>query len=279
MKALPLVTALVISFPASAWAGPVRGARGQYLSPSNPAADRYQEGSLSLGYYFRNRDNAAASRPDGSGSAHLLQRLFLRDAVRGDHLSLLADVTTLTGRESGKRFELTQCDYLLGVALQSGAFRLQFDREEYLPVDRGGLSYRYWDARGALVFGDLGGPPGKQPNRRGGGFGGLLSVGHFLRNKAFPARRDLSGEAYMRYGARLEALALRGLRLSVEADALTDEHHRRYAPANLDLSLGVGFRHKGVETGIVRESSDALDRPGYDSRWLFLVTYHFDSSR
>ncbi|MFH1723625.1 MAG: hypothetical protein ABII00_03270 [Elusimicrobiota bacterium] len=203
---------LLLASGGTASAGvPFRRALGQAPIPTGDDLDRFQTGSVRVGHFFPGRDGAAAARPDASGTACNLYQLTLLDAFRGSRLGFLADLLAITDRDRGNSALPTQFGYLLGIGTRKGPWRIQFDREEILPLDRKGLSYRYWDARVGAIFETgllrpkMTGPRYRQPRARDdrrGRLRGELAVGYFLHNNSFPARSDLTGIALLRYNAR-----------------------------------------------------------------------------
>lgn len=244
--------------------------------------NRYQYGFIDWGSYVINKGGAASARPDGSGSALFQYRGYLEDAINGDQLKCLADMSFLTDRQSPPTFKPRSFDYLLGVSTRGENLKLQFDREEFIPLDRSGLNYRYWDVRGSYIFnlasGDTAGI--KNLNRKPTSYGlsGVLSAGYFLHNADMPARIDNSGLAFMRYRAGVNAQLMDGLILfRGDADFLTDRNDRRYAPADLDLALGIGTSYQGSEIMIYRKTRQALDRGGYAGYYFISFRQYFDS--
>ena len=259
---------------------PFRPLLGQ--APLSPAGEgeRAHSGFVDLGGFVGNPPSCFGSRPDGSGQAGDLLRLALADSF-GGRAGFLADTLFLTDRGLGHSFRMTQFNYLLGLAFGDESVRLQVDREEDLPLDERGLNYKYWDIRGSLLFSDGAKTvPGVATMKRTSQtpWRAALTAGYFFKNRDYPARGDLTGLAFLRYAAEGE-LGLYGgkLKLKGAANFLTDEDRRRYRPASMGLSAGVGTALNGCEIWALREAHEILDGPGYYSAWLFSLRFPFDS--
>lgn len=278
------LAAFLLAAASPAAAAPFLPLLGQFALDAADPDSRYQTGYLRAGHFFQNTDSAAAARPDGSGAAYNLYELLLHDAVRGSRVGFVGDALFLTDRDRGN-FNLAQFHYLLGIVLKDRNFRLQFDREEAKPLDRGGRSLRAWDARAALDFDWSSRAAGTAPFPPPGGRRRLpelaarasLAVGYYLHNDNLPARADNSGEAALRYVARGELTHARtGLRLGAEADLKTQKH-RTLRPVNRELALGLGASLRGAELMVWRRTSDVLDRPGFHRFHYFTLTFPFDT--
>lgn len=242
--------------------------------------ERTQAGRLEIGRLIPSGVGAAAARPDSSGTGAQLYRLSLLDAFRGNRMGFLVDGLLVTDRDRPRALFPSQGSYLIGMGSRNGPWRIQFDREEHLPLDRSGGSSRYWDVRAGATFeAELAGlqPLGRQTlynnkKPKGATLRGEFGLGYFLHNKSFPARADQTGLAGLRYEARaLISAPGGGLRFKVDADFLTDKNRKKYAAANLDLVLGVGLASKQVELWFERYSSDVLDGPGYEHYFILKV--------
>ena len=183
----------------------------------------------------------------------------------------------LTDRFSPLAIKPRSFDYLLGLSTRDGNIKVQFDREEFLPLDISGLNYHYWDVRGSYLI--------NYPKTGGGrnspapyGINGVLSVGYFLDNDGTPARLDNTGVAFLRYRAALNVSLFQGrLLLRGDSDFLTDKNQRRYDPTDLDLALGVGTSFQNFEIMFYRKSRQALDEQGYVSYYFLSLRTYFDS--
>jgi len=215
---------------------------------------------------------AAAARPDNGGAASNLYQLYLHDAVRGDKMGFVADLLFLSDRGAGSRFKPTQFDYLIGLPMKSGDWRIQFDREEALALNRPKAGYRTWDARLSFEMGAAEKKPGTQ-KKRASELRGVLTAGCFLHNNTFPARSDLTGLAMLRYNARGEA-GVHVFRLRGEADFLT-EKHGALSPVQMNLSVGAAVVVRDVDLAFSRESGKMLDRTGTRAYYLLTLTYPF----
>jgi hypothetical protein len=264
----------------SAWpaaAAPIRDL-GRTLDNPNVTDQSYEAGFFDLGTYAINHNGAASARPDGSGTAMFQYHGYVEDGFSGDRLKFLADLLGLTDRYSPLILNPQSFDYLLGFSSRGKNLKIQFDREQFLPTDQSGKNYSYWDVRASYIFGyaPAGGGYGTKPPAFA--INGILTGGYMLHNDDTPARLDNSGLALFRYRAGLNASFLNGaLVLRGDADILTDQNKNRYAPADLDLALGIGTNFDGGEFMIYRKSRQALDEPGYVSYYMFCVRKYFDS--
>ncbi|HBL17645.1 MAG TPA: hypothetical protein DD417_13085 [Elusimicrobia bacterium] len=268
---------------------PYRKMLGQAPLPSlEPEGERFQSGSLRIGQFFSSPHGSAAAKPDGTGEASSLYQLSFVDASPSSGGGALADVVFLSDRSKAYFSLPTQMNYLLGMGTRGESWRIQFNREEILPLEHktpGGS--RYWDVRAALTF-EAGLPGGEEGPRiphnlkihsrapHHNKLRGELGAGYFLHNQSFPARFDSTGRAFMRYDARATlSIGDGGLRLFAEADFLTDRWHKRYTPANLDLTAGIGLSSAHVGIEFTQESQQMLDRDGYAAYYLLKVLVPF----
>jgi hypothetical protein len=106
---------------------------------------------------------------------------------------------------------------------------------------------------------------------------GIFTTGYFLHNNNTPARLDNSGLAFLRYRGGLDAKWFGGL-LDVRGDAdfLTDQFYHRYAPADLDWSIGIGSNFEATEIMIYYKNRQALDRSGYAGYYFLSIRQYFD---
>ena len=201
--------------------------------------------------------------------------------MKGEKVGFLGDALFLSDREKPNDYNFTQLNYLLGVAFKSESWRLQFDREEDRPLDRKGLSYRYWDARLSFEFG--GGDSWTRSLRGANSpalstwekrVSGRAMVGWFLHNNSYPARLDLSGLAFLRYNALVELGLAKDFFVKGEGDWIT-EKHGGLDPAEMNTSVGIGWRSGSVEIAVTQETSKLLDRQGYNRFHLVSLTFPF----
>lgn len=226
-------------------------------------AFRFTDGFFGAGQYVANRGNAAA-RPDGSGAARSRYQLFLRDRASADQVRLLAHGVFLTDR-AGSLFRLASLDYYLGLTrhADSGGW-VGVGRGEALPLDRKGLSRRFWDLRVGTT-------------RSGGPVRSGLYAGWFFKNDGRPARPDHSGEALFKYTGFLHLSPKGPFRARLEADFLTDERRRRYRPVSVDVRVELAARREGSELAVAWEPWYMLDRRGVAEAWTVTYVFRFDS--
>ena len=272
---------------APARAVPLQKTLGQRTLPNAEKNKRFQTGFIRVGHFFKNDLDGVGARPDGTGTAYNMYQLYFNDSFEGKKSNFIADTMFLSDKERGNNFNFTQFNYLLGMAFKGPIWTLQFEREEDLPLDRGGVSYRYWDARASMsdTFGE---PkrtgPGRLPAHMGPKAGPIrgsytLMAGYFLHNNSYPARPTGRGVAQMRYRASGEVSNSAGnIWLVGSADFLTQEH-RAIKPVGMDVSYGVAFKQAGAEVSVLREYRKVLDGPGFFPYWLLQMTYAFDTRK
>jgi hypothetical protein len=258
-------------------AAPFNKLLGLHPIPRPPKEEeRYTQGQIRFGAFIDNERKAdgaaAAARPDNGGAASNLYQLYLHDAVRGEEMGFVADLLFLSDRGAGSRFKPTQFDYLIGLPMKRGDWRLQFDREEALALHRPKAGYRTWDARLSLELGGAQAKPGQQ-KKTVSELRGVLTAGCFLHNHTMPARSDRTGLAMLRYNARGEA-GVRVFRLRGEADFLT-EKHGALSPVQMNLSMGAAVVYRDLDLAFTRESGKTLDRGGSRAYYLLSLTYPF----
>ncbi len=250
---------------------------GRQSLPAEDTTERMQAGRFEVGRLIPSSRGAAAARPDATGTGGAFYRLSMLDAFAGNKQGFLGDLLAVANRQQPHRLNPTQISYLLGVGTRNGPLRIQFNREEHLPIDRSGGSARYWDVRGGVTFeaalSDLTTLGKKRKNRYGGQqtktkgptIRGEFGLGYFLHNKSFHARSNQTGRAFMRYEARALLSTPGGqFQMKVDADFLTDRDHKKYSAANMDLTAGIGIVSKQAEVWFERIQSTILDGPGYD---------------
>lgn len=284
----PALFLLAVFLASAAGAAPAKEVLGQYPLPSGKGIEQFHTGFMRVGHYFKNDRSAASARPDGSGTAYNFYQAFFHDAYKGNKVGFLADFLFLSDQENKNNFKFSQFDYLLGITFRGENWRLQFDREEIKPLDRGGRSFRYWDVRATLPFdtgirtlpkrgfGRVRAPRGKGPLLRRAR--GALTVGYFLHNNSYPARADLSGLAKLRYHARGDVQFTGAWRLLGEIDFLTEEY-RALHPVGMSFAYGIGASFKGVDVAFLRKVTEDIDRAGFHPYLLLNLTYTFDSRR
>lgn len=270
------------------FAAPLQRLLGQRGLPDGENKERYQTGFVRFAHFFKNDESAVSARPNGTGTAYNLYQLYFNDAMQGQKTNFLADALFLSDRQRPNSFNVTELDYLLGLAMKGPNWNLQFNREEDLPIDAGGISYRYWDVR-ASSMGGFGEPKkktglGKLPmHMRGKGAQvqarWTIMIGYFLHNNSYPARPDGTGRARMRYHAKAEVLVPEQYwKLVGSADMLTDRR-KTFKPVGITASYGVAVGGGGAEIAFLREYRENLDGPGFFPYYLMRMTYSFDTRR
>lgn len=263
---------------------PIQKLLGQQPLPKVVKNDRFQEGFVRVGHFLKNDERAVGARPDGSGSAYNLYQIYIVDALKGEKSNFLADMFFLSDHDRGDKFNLSSYDYLLGLAFKGPEWNLQFNREEGMPIDRGGVGFRYWDARlsTSQTTGEQKKSLGRipiyaRPKRSPIIAKWTAMIGYFLHNNTYMARTDGTDPAQLRYQARGELIhASKKIKLVGEADFLTGQH-KAFKPLSVQVSYGFALSSYGAEVAILREFRENLDGPGFFPSYMLRMTYAFDT--
>lgn len=242
-------------------------------------------GSVMLGGSVYNPSYAA--RPDNSGLALLRYALHADLDLLGRHLSIPLDLNTFTDRtRAGARvLAPTEFDVISGVtstwglgagAIEAGA-RVEHDR----PLDRGGFTQTYADARARYLYSLAKLFPGLERALAGGDVSGALTLGWFAYNPSYAARPDNTGRALLRYGARTELSILDDLvSFGVDATLFTDRERSAVRPSELDFTPELIGHLPPFELHLAYERDLPLDRGGLVQQFVYVLgVWSFDMKR
>lgn len=233
-------------------------------------------GSAMVGVSLFNPSYAA--RPDNTGLALMRYAGHLDVDLLGPKLSVPVDLNFFTDRERGglEALEPTEFDVITGLTstwtLGPGDLELGSRFEHDMPIDRGGFTQMYVDARARYRLALAGLFPALGTALRNGDVSGWVTLGGFLFNPSYAARPDNSGLALLRYAAHVEVSAFDDL-LSVGFDAtlFTDRTASWLGPSELDFTTELIF-HKGrFEAHLAYERDMPVDRPGLVQHFVFLA--------
>jgi hypothetical protein len=240
-------------------------------------------GGLSLGSALYNPSYAA--RPDNSGLALLRYAGHADIDLLGRKLSLPLDVNMFTDRQRHGAAVLlpTEFDLIGGVtstwSLAPGAAIEVGSRIEHdAPVDRGGSTQTYLDARARLLYSMAQVLPDIKRALLGGDVTGWLALGAFAYNPTYFARPDNTGKALLRYNAHLEISIFQDLfAVGLDATMFTDRKTNALRPSELDFTPEVICHVSDFELHVAYERDMPVDRGGLVQNWLYmLLGYSFD---
>jgi len=189
-----------------------------------------------------------AARPDNTG--HALGRVaphFDVDLI-GSRLSIPIDINVFSDRDRRGLGKLapSEFDVISGVtstwalgrsAIELGA-RVEFDS----PVDRGGLSQSYVDARARWLYSLANFWPDLRHALAGGDVSGAATLGWFAYNPTYAARPDNSGRALLRYAFHVQVQYTERFFLALDATFFTDRRSNGVLPSELDFTPELGAK-------------------------------------
>lgn len=278
------VLVFTLSVASSAHALDKQGsAHGGTIEPTEDAGFDVS-GSVFLGSALYNPSYAA--RPDNSGLALLRFGAHADIDLIGRRLSIPLDVNFFSDRERSGLGVLapSEGDFIGGLTstwpVGAGALELGARGEHDQPIDRGGMTQSFVDARArylyslaeALGLEDIGAPDDVR---------GWLTLGGFVFNPTYAARPDNSGRALMRYAAHVETVFLGGwLAVAVDGTSFTDRRAKNpIAPSELDLTLDLVLRWRALEGHLAYERDMPVDRGGLVQQLVYvLVAASFDAN-
>jgi hypothetical protein len=221
---------------ASAHAGQLAGAeRGFALT-----------GSLLAGAALYNPTFAA--RPDNTG--HALGRIaphFDIDLI-GSRLSIPIDINVFTDRDRSGLAKLapSELDLISGLTttwpLGRSALELGARVEGDFPVDRGGLTQSYADARARWLFSLAALLPDLQRALAGGDISGAATLGWFVYNPTYAARPDNTGRALFRYALHVTLHYTEYFFLALDGTFFTDRRNHPITPSEFDFTPELGAK-------------------------------------
>ena len=277
-----LIGASALACAANAWALDKQGsAHGGEVGGNDDGFDI--SGGVTLGVSLINPTYAA--RPDNTGLALFRYALHADIDLIGRKLSIPLDLNTFTDRERKGAAKLapTEFDVITGLtttwAIAKGAdlelgSRVEHDR----PVDRGGFTQTYIDARSRLLYSLAKIWPSLGRDLVDGDIAGYATLGWFAFNPTYAARPDNTGLALLRYVAHTE-LSVWHDHWSVGLDGtfFTDRHESPVAPTELDLTYEAIGRLDPWEVHVAYERDMPIDRSGLVQSFLYmLIVYDFD---
>jgi hypothetical protein len=230
-------------------------------------------------------NNSYAARPDNTGLALMRYAVHADIDLIGRRLSLPIDLNTFTDktRKSALVFVPTEFDVIAGVTttdpvtkgvdVELGT-RFEHDR----PVDRGGFTQSYVDARTRALY-SLGKIfPGLAHDLVEGDVSGWLGLGWFVINPTYAARPDNTGNALFRYMGHTE-LSIVDDHFSVGLDGtmFTDRREHALRPSELDATYEIIGRLGHFELHVAYERDMPIDRRGLIQDFVYaLFVYDFD---
>ncbi|TBR17217.1 hypothetical protein EPO15_17395 [bacterium] len=224
-----------------------------------------------------------AARPDGSGKALALYQLSLVDMYRSKGFALMGDAFFLSDRRTGPAYSPTQASWLLGAAADHMGMRFEVAREDHRPLDHDSARAQAWRTGvrsswggNAKSRGDARLPSGMsyiRPNTTPA-LEGDWGLDWYFFNKTLPARSDRTGVAHLRYGLR-GSLTGPKVPWTFVGSAEFVTTGARWGAAELQSSVGGGWRWKDGVLAVTREGRDVLDGPGYHSWWQATFSWSF----
>lgn len=281
-RLLGALVALALATPAEARALDKQGsAHGGAVEGESDGFD--VEGAVLVGMSLYNPSYAA--RPDNTGLALMRYAVHADVDLIGRRLSIPVDVNFFTDRErkGGLVLAPTEGDVIAGLtstwdvwpgAIEVGA-RFEHDR----PLDRGGLSQTYADARLRYLYSAKAIEPAIAPALRDGDVSGWLTLGVFGLNPTYAARPDNTGLALFRYAGHVE-VSLWSDRVSLGLDATMFSDSRAIdpvGPSELDLTPELIGRLPPFEVHLAYERDMPLDRGGLVQQFVYVLAgWEFD---
>lgn len=226
-----------------------------------------------------------AARPDNTGLTLMRYALHADVDIIGRKLSIPIDLNSFSDktRKGALVFSPTEFDVIAGVtttnAITKGldgelGVRVEHDR----PVDRGGFTQSYVDARGRALYslGKLW--PGLENDLVDGDISGWLGLGWFAVNPTYAARPDNSGNALFRYMGHTELSVWKDhLSLGFDTTMFTDRREHAVRPSELDATYEIIGRAGHFEVHLAYERDMPIDRRGLIQDFIYaLVVYDFD---
>ncbi len=233
-------------------------------------------GSLLIGVAAFNPTYAA--RPDNTGHALLRVTPHFDFDLIGRRLSIPIDVNVFSDRDRrGLRKLLpTELDLISGLTStvatgRASALEFGVRAERDLPVDRGGITQSYVDARLRLLYALAPAIRGLSDALGDGDVTGACTLGWFAYNPSYAARPDNTGRALVRYGASLAIDVLKHrLSLGVDLVSFTDREANAVRPSELDVTSSLSYHLPFGQVQAAYERDLPLDRGGLTQHFLLL---------
>lgn len=241
-------------------------------------------GAATLGVALDNPTYAA--RPNNTGHALFRYALHADADLIGRKLSIPLDLNAFTDRDRKGAAKLapSEFDVITGLtttfSLTTGAdlelgSRVEHDR----PVDRGGLTQTYVDARARLLYSLADIWPSLRRDLSDGDISGYATLGWFAFNPTYAARPDNTGLALFRYVGHTE-LSVWHDHWSVGLDGTFFTDRRRenpVGPSELDLTYEVIARRDPFELHLAYERDMPIDSTGLVQSFVYaLFVFEFD---
>lgn len=253
--------------------------------PLPDGVERAQAGVFRAGTMLHGPQGGPAARPDGSGKALALLQLSLVDAYRSKGFSIMGDAFILSDRRAAPAWAPTQVSWLAGAAVDHMDLRFEAAREDHRPLDNDTARVQAWRTSvrsawggNAKTRGDARLPSGMsymRPNQSPA-LEGDWGVDWYFANKTLPARSDRTGLAHLRYSVRGSLTGPKVPWTFVgSAEFLTTG--ARWGAAELQSSVGAGWRWKDGVVTVTRENRDVLDGPGYHAWWQGTLSWTFNA--
>ena len=234
-------------------------------------------GSLMLGVSLVNPSYAA--RPDNTGLALMRYAGHMDIDILGRALSIPIDVNMFSDRdrEGMERFTPTELDIIAGItsthAITSwNDLEVGTRVERDMPVDRGGFTQTYVDARARLLYSFARRAPTLRDALADGDVRGWITLGWFAVNPTYAARPDNTGKALLRYAVHTEISVWHDrLALGLDAIMFTDRDRQALRPSELDFTPELIGRYARYEIHLAYERDMPLDLGDYTQSFLYVL--------
>jgi hypothetical protein len=241
-------------------------------------------GAATLGVSLVNQTYAA--RPDNTGLALMRYATHFDVDLVGRRLSIPIDLNFFSDRtrKGALVFSPTEFDVIGGLtttnAVAKGAdLELGARVEDDRPVDRGGFTQTYADARARLLYSLAKIWPSLGRDLVDGDLSGWATLGWFAVNPSYAARPDNSGLALLRYAAHSELSVWKDhLSLGLDGTMFTDRDAKNVLrPSELDATYEIIGRSDPFEVHLAYERDMPIDRGGLVQSFVYvLFVYDFD---
>ncbi len=278
-----MVLGLMVLAPSSALALDKQGSAHGGSADGGDKDEFNVSGAAMLGAALVNSTYAA--RPDNTGLALFRYAAHVDVDLIGPKLSIPIDFNFFTDRERpGAGFLVpTEFDVISGISSTHavkdvGAFEFGARVEHDRPVDRGGFSQTYVDARARYLYSLSKFVPSLQRDLNDGDISGAVTLGWFAVNPSYAARPDNSGKALFRYGFHTERSVWHDhLSLGTDFTFFTDRRTNALLPSELDFTYEVIGRSAPFEVHLAYERDMPIDQGGLVQSFVYmLVGYEFD---
>ena len=224
-----------------------------------------------------------AARPDNTGHALARVAPHVDFDLIGTRLSIPVDINLFSDRDRRGLGKLapSELDVITGLtstwpvgvsAIEIGA-RVEGD----FPVDRGGLSQKYVDARVRWLFSLDKLWAGLNEALPNVDVAGAATLGWFAVNPSYAARPDNSGRALLRYALHLSAEYAARVFLALDFTFFTDRRDGLVVPSELDFTPEIGVNLvQELALHLAYERDMPVDRGGLVQHFLMLnLTWGF----